>query len=580
MYRSRLQITVLIMFFLAPIALHGQGANDQEQLRYQRALQEIEGVIADTVKLDEPLAVVSVKSRVARLVWRYDRARAQRLFMDLWKYIDQQGSEYVDQDEARTVLLKNLFSVNSVLAGKLLKELSARQEGEATLRAQATGKDPGQRRLANISAGLIDHDAANAARLLEQSLSTGVSPTALSVLSRLRERNPILASYVVSQTLERLRSRPTIVALPGLHLLTAYVFPSEPYLAESPEANGNDERLRFQFFSTAYEILKTSLNETDSFLTKEKRYTERDLRFRAIYQGQIALILSALAPRYAPEFIGELVILARRFSGSIPANIADMSNFMTTRLKGERTSSDNPEIAISVAITNGDYDEARRLIDKIEDEARRKALSQLLAKSEFKSLLYEANFAEALSVARRIENVNARVTLLLQLARATYRKDDVSFSRLIVSEARTALANTETDGMRARLLLSIASEVSTISESEAIEMLHSAVLAINSLPKRVGEDEATNQSPSEFAISELNDPRSFMESPELQRAFSSVAQVDFDGALLAAGRINPTSVQLIARLITSDIALTKQKQKRRGAPQKKPNSVGQAGSSF
>ena len=406
MQRCLLQITVLVLILLAPIVLYGQSATDQAQLEYQRALQEIEGVIIDTGKLDDPLVLVSVKSRTASLVWRYDRKRAQSLFMDLWKYIDQQGSEYLDQDEARTVLLRNLFPVDSSLAGKLLKELSARQKEESTLRAQATGSDPGPRRLANISAGLVDQDTATAARLLEQSLSMGVTPTAMAVLSRMRERNPILANYVVSQTLDHIRSRPTIVALTGLHLLTAYIFPSEPYLADRQEAGGTDDSLRIRYFSTAYDVLKASLEETDTVLTKEKRYTVNDLRFRSIYQGQIAMILAALAPRYGPQFFEELVLLARRLSGSTPANIANMSSYIVARLKGEQSSSDNPDIAISVAIANGDFDDARRLIDKLEDEEKRKAFSQALAKAEFKALVGEANFTEALSLARRIENVN------------------------------------------------------------------------------------------------------------------------------------------------------------------------------
>lgn len=577
MQHRRLQILVLTVFLIVPTALYGQGSTDQEQLRYQRALQEIEGVIVDTAKLDDPLNMVSVKSRAASLMWRYDRKRAQVMFLDLWKYIDQQRSESFDQDEARTVLLRNLYPINSSLAAKLLTELSERQHEEASLGAQATGKDPSLRRLANISTGLVDQDPAMAARLLEQSLSMGVTPTALSVLSRMREKNSTLANYVVSQTLDHLRSRPTIVALTGLHLLTAYIFPSEPYSADSSEAGGSDERLRFQYFSTAYEILKASLEETDSVLIKEKHYSELDLRFRAIYQGQIALVLAALAPRYGPQFVEELNLIARRLSGSTPANIADISKFIVARLKGDQTNSEDPDTAISVAIANGDFDVARRLIDKVDDEDKRKAFSQMLAKVEFKALVAEANLSEALNVARRIENVNLRVMLYLQLARAAYRKDDINLSRLVLSEARSALANTEKDGMRARLLLSFASEVSSISESDAIDILHNAVVAINSLPKPTSSAESGDQSPTELALAELNDPRSFTDSPDLQRAFSSVARVDFDGTLLAAGRINPVSVQLMAKLATSEIALTKRTRKLIAAPPKKSSTGGSSG---
>lgn len=569
---NRQLIFALSVVLVTPVILFGQSSTDQEQLRYQRAMQEIDGVIVDTGKLDDTLMMVSVKSRAASLMWRYDRKRAQALFLDLWKYIEQQRGDAFDQNEAQTVLLKNLYPVNSSLAAQLLKERSERQKPRSTLRSQATGNDPDLRRLANISAGLVDQDPAIAARLLEQSLSIGVTPSALSVLSRMRETNPTLANYVVAQTLEQLRFRPTIVSLTGLHLLTAFVFPSEPFFADSPESGGTYERLRFQYFSIAYEVLKMSLDETDAALTKEKRYTERDLRFRAVYQGQLALVLAALAPRYGPQFVEELNLIARRLSGNTPGSIANWSKYVVARLKGDYASSDNPETNIAVAIANGDFNEARRLIDKIDDEDRKKSLFQTLAKAEFRALIAEPNLGEALNVARRIENVNLRVMLFLQLARVAYRKDDVSLSKLILSEARSALANTDKDGMRARLLLSFASEVSSISDLDAIDILHNAVAVINSLSTPNSSTDPETLSTAELITTELNDPRGFADSPDLQRAFSSVARVDFDGTLLAAARINQLSVQLMAKLATSEVALAKRVKKTDVVPEKKPSS--------
>ena len=405
---------------------------------------------------------------------------------------------------------------------------------------------------------MIDHDVTLAARLLEQSLAMGVTPTALSVLARMREQNPILANYVVAQTLEKLRSRPSIVALTGLHLLTAYVFPQEPYLANSSEIRSSDDALRFLYFSTGYDVLMASLQETDTQLKKEKRYTDHDLRFRLIYQGQIVLILTALAPRYGPQLLEELNALARRFSGTVPHSVADLSRFIAGRLRGEPTADDNQETAIAIAIANGEFLEARRLIDKVENDETRKAHLKALSKAEFNAHLGEADLTEALNVARRIENANLRVLLLLQLAKAAYRKDDSTFAKMIVSEARSALTNGENDGLRARIILSLAAEIADISDSDAIDLLHNAVTVINSLPKPKKDKEAPEEQPTNVSF-EIDDPRSLADSPDLQRAFSFLARKDFDGVLIAAGRINSLPVQLIARLATSEVGLTRQR---------------------
>ena len=108
----------------------------------------------------------------------------------------------------------------------------------------------------------------------------------------------------------------------------------------------------------------------------------------------------------------ELNVLAKRLSGTVPANVANFTRFIVARLSGDQTTVDNPDTAIAIAIANGDFDEARRLINKLEDEAKRKALLQTLARAEFKSRLNEADLSEALNIARKIDNPNLRALAL------------------------------------------------------------------------------------------------------------------------------------------------------------------------
>ncbi len=566
----RMLWVLFLTILLVPLESFAQKSNDLTRLRYQRAQQESETVIGESGRLDDPLAVVIVRAKAASLVWRYDNKKARELFLAIWKYIDQQKNDSFNSEEARTIFLKYLYPKDSNLATRLLKELAEKNKGaEASLQSQVTGADPALRRLINLSQGLVDLDPSLAARLLEQSLLVSVTPGALPILLRLREKNPILANYVVSRTLEHFKSRPTILALAGLHLLTEYVFLLETSLAEASEVFASDDALHFQYFSTAYETLKRSLDESDSFLKKERRYTENDLRFRVIYQGQISIILLALAPRYGPLLVGELTQIARRFSGTLPAGAVEMSRMLLSRLKGEPVDSENPDTQIASAIASREFELARRLIDRIEDEAKRKAFLQLLAKAEFQARLEESDFSEAMNIARRIENENLRVLLYLQVAKAAHRKDDVTLSRFVVSEARTALANGEKDGLRARILLSFAADVAPISDSDATDLLYSAVSMINSLPKSTSEKEATGKTSSTLSGFNLNDPGSLTDSYDLYRAFTSVAQIDFDGTLITAGRLSPLPVQMMARLETAEIALSPSPKKNVTAPAKK-----------
>jgi hypothetical protein len=57
---------LLTIFLLIPIVLKAQ-PSDAEQRRYQIASQELERVVGDADKLDDPLAMVKIKAKVATL---------------------------------------------------------------------------------------------------------------------------------------------------------------------------------------------------------------------------------------------------------------------------------------------------------------------------------------------------------------------------------------------------------------------------------------------------------------------------------------------------------------------------------
>jgi len=530
---------LILIIVLVPVKLLGQELVDSVASQLQRALQELESVNAEAKNLTDKLAVVKVRARVANLLWLHDSDRARVMFREMWKWVEEQKDESFDREAARTEVLQNLFPRDPNMARELLEKVSREHKSEeAPFQAQIAGTDPNLKRLVKLSSALVEQNTVIAAVLLERSLSVSVSPAALSALFRLREKDPDLADYVVVRTLENLRMRPTVVALPGAYVLIDYVFPSKQRFERALKLP--DASLRMQYFSAAYDILQRSLGESESLLQKEKGYTERDLRFRKIYQGQMAAVLSALAPRYAPELAEELNKLATNLTAALPPEISRLHQFTLARLSGNLGESDNSEMAILVALARGERDEAKRLLHKIEDESVKKALSQTIARVEFEAHLAKSNLVGAMVAARRIEDPNIRASLYAQLAKVAYQKGEVEFSRLILTEARTALSESDPNGMHAWALLSLAAEASAISAPISVELLWSAVTAINSLKVAPGAEGDL--------LAEINDPRSLIDASELQRAFSSVGSVDFDGALLAASQIKDGALRLIARL--------------------------------
>lgn len=508
----------------------------------QRASLELESVVSESQRLADPVSFVRIRSRAAHLLWLIDADRARLMFRDLWKWIGDQKDSSFDAETARTELLKNLFPRDPGMSRALLDELMEGHKSEdADFRSQVSGADPGLRRLVKIASELIEKDAALAASFLERSLSVSVTPAALVSLTRLRQRNAKLADYVAAHTLENLRIRPTLVGLAGVYMLLDYLFPSRQSLGLST-SGPPDYQLRLEYFSTAHEILQRSLAESESLLRKERGYSDKDIQFRALFLGQVAAILSVLAPKYAPALAPELRDLASRTTAGMPGQVRQLLQFTLARIGASAAEMENPEDAIGIALARGEMGKARSAWEAIEDPSTKKRLSQALASAEFKAHLDQMNLADALIAARRIEDPNLRAPLYAQIAKAAHRKGEVELARVVLAEAQSALSDSASHGVRAWALLVLAAEASEVSMASSAELLSTAVSAINSL--KMNSDGPSKGVPSPA----VDDPAHLLTAPELERAFSSLARDDFDAALALAGQIDNESIRLFARM--------------------------------
>jgi hypothetical protein len=206
-------------------------------------------------------------------------------------------------------------------------------------------------------------------------------------------------------------------------------------------------------------------------------------------------------------------------------------------------------MAIPLALQSGDYEEASRLIDELKIEELRKTYSQLLAKVEARSLLARSDVLGALSRIRKVEDKNARLAFYLEALKVVQKKRDATLSTLVINEARLLIPQVDRNGLHVRALLAFGSQL-TAAESidEGVEFLDAAVVAINSLPKRSEDTSTATMSSLDLAWNQINDPRTLIDGPELDHAFSSIAAVDPERTLFEARKIAIKPVQLVARL--------------------------------
>jgi hypothetical protein len=157
----------------------------------------------------------------------------------------------------------------------------------------------------------------------------------------------------------------------------------------------------------------------------------------------------------------------------------------------------------------------------------------------------------ALSRIRKVEDKNARLAFYLEALKVAQKKRDAALSAVVINEARLLIPQVDRNGLHVRALLAFASQL-TAAESidQAVEFLDAAVVAMNSLPKPSEDTSTPTKSSLDLAWDEINDPRTLIDGPELDHAFSSIAAVDAERTLFEARKIAIKPVQLVARLAT------------------------------
>jgi hypothetical protein len=531
---------IVVFLFATPTFLSAQTAPLSKE-KAVIAAEELELVINQTAELNNKQAVVNLTSRAAMLVSFGDPARSEMLFRRIWKYASDQTDDTFDKEGARLVILKYLYSRNPKLARQLIAEIK-KPESSSTGPMRRSDETSGK-----LGSQLVDTDPSAAADLLERSLTAAATPGGLGALSRLSEVDSMLSDYIATKLLDGLTAQPTIASLSTLFFMTAYVFPGREMPARSGEAESSLQMLQYRYFMVGLDVLRASLTETNESLIRDQHYAERDLQYRAANQGQIAAILAALAPRFQPSLAVELSAIASRLASQIPPNIAQMTKFALARLSGNGFSSNNPEENFAFSLSSGDFTEARKQLERLNDDNKKEMYGQLITKNEARSLLTSGDIMGALTLIRKLTDQTTRLVMYLDALKITKKKKDAALTNIVISEARLLIPQTDRNGIHIRALFSFTAHLANDeTKADAFEFLNSAVTSVNALGKKSSDQKSAKDS----WVEELDDPKSLFEAPEMEQAFTSLGLIDLGNTLNQANRLDSKPVQLLAKLQT------------------------------
>ena len=247
----------------------------------------------------------------------------------------------------------------------------------------------------------------------------------------------------------------------------------------------------------------------ESLISLEEREPGSAMRFRGF-------LLSAWVPlqQYAPELTGpfsQLEMLSRKSGENGPLPTQDgleqsSDDGYERRLKAALESDQPDDLTINFAISRGDFEKARKMIDKLADGPSKAQLLDLVNTRETLSLVAKDEILEAEIMARRLSRATSILQVYPVIISKCAQKKDQNCVAASVYEAIRQLKHAETtpaippsaltsSGVSSSresdvvvLSLSRLSEaVAPINEVLALEVLDEMVLAANQGERQAGE---------------------------------------------------------------------------------------------
>jgi len=530
---------------------------DKRSSDYQLAVAELNEVLARVDSIRDLRKHISVKAKATNLSWARDPESSRIVFTKLWERIDKQlDDNSFDKEAARMDLLEQLYPKDRVLANRLVSTSRSSDKHPKNLLDTMNGTNMETRRLAFLSYRLAEEDAFLAARVLEDSLSENTAPSLPLILNRIRENNPLLANYVGSRALERISHHSPTIGLAGLGAVAAYLFPFQPSPQISLETNESDEGLRQLFMDVGYAVLKNSLSETDESLIKNQQFPTEALTVRKFNQALVAGVLLTLSPRYGSERFVELNAVFGTFLQRVPNQFRGLIDMQIAAVRGVLGTVENQETSeaeIVAAIAREDFGGADLLIGQIKDETRKKLWLNILFRAKSQYELRKGEALQALSTARRIENVSMAIPIVIDIAKFAAKKQDESLSINAFQDLQKLNGQLK-KGMQAKTNFSLSAEMAYLMRVQSSLMLQKAVEIINGL----SEIKTEQTKPVTYrGETYWDDPDNFLSSVVMLKSFSVLGELQLQDTLQVASKFHDNSLQLMARLAAVERILKK-----------------------
>lgn len=430
MYSSRQQFKafILIISLASSLCLAQSTANktgsERDDLASEKALlvTELQALEQESLKLNDPLAESIVKAEIADAVWPLDRNWSKKLLRRAYVLaLPEEAQKGGRENEAGRIPspLTSTERSRRKVRHRIL-EIARRDKRFADeliqLEAEKLGVYEKQFTLAVLAdQALEEGDVKASADYIFRGIETDPSQgTTTGLINAIALRDRALADRLVLRYIGELQKFSISSGNQSdIRIFVALSSLIRPYL---PAPSSSPEPLKIQ--PPGPEVMRAYLNY---MLETFRLLEEKEPGYLRLRRG---ILLSLWLPlqQYAPDLTGAFLNLEGRDRrpGEKTVLPATASLEEENRAKYESRindglQSDEPsEAVIYMAISRKDFDKARKMIDKLPDNARKKQLSNIVDAEEVISLIAKGKVYEAATLAEKLNRAASILKVALE----------------------------------------------------------------------------------------------------------------------------------------------------------------------
>ena len=438
-----LTLATLLLLTAVPVT-RGQAAKNTPddgaaEARRLLLLNEIRSLAADSAKLLAPLAQAAAEAEVADAAWSLDRELAERLLRDAYRRTlpkEGQGAKVTQagasqslwaspEGRARLNVRSRVLAVAS--RDEKLAEEILRESEERVAKSEGGDVYDSMARMA-----LDGGDAERASQFMEKSFeSDPTNGAAVTIINDLAKRDRAAADRLILKYIESLRRFPLSskdtgsVELTFIQLLNPNSFFGDPNGEVPPPGPA---------------VMRAYVGYVIESLSLMERNEPGRIKFKR------AMLMSAWLPlrQYAPEMQAafmELEALSRTPGRDAPLPTTDSEKVWRERrekqLKAGEESATPDDRTINALIGSGEFDRARKAIDKLPEGPRKAQHTEKLNMTEALRLAYKGDAAGAALVAERLTKAGTVVEVYTALIKnCAGKKDAACVSNLALRAVR------------------------------------------------------------------------------------------------------------------------------------------------